>query len=136
MASPAAAGAIEQVLRDVWNISPLVFENETPTSPTHGEAFVLVEIFGRLFDLASIGAEEPEGNLWREQGTLWLHVMMPAWTGTTVGRQQAWQLAKLFLRQPIEGMEFREARVGMGEPVETDGSYARMTLSLDWQRDE
>lgn len=136
MASPEAAGAIEQVLRDVWNLSPLVFENVAPTSPTDGETFVLVEIFGSLFDMASIGAEEPEGNLWREEGTLWLHVMMPAWTGTATGRQHAWQLAKFFLRQPIPGMEFRAAQVGMGDPVETDGSYARMTVSLDWQRDE
>lgn len=136
MASPAAAGAIQQLLRDVWNVSPLVFENEAPTSPTDGEPFVLVEIFGRLFDMASIGADTPEANLWREEGVLWLHVMMPAWSGTSTGRQHAWQLAKIFLKQPIPGMEFSAAQVGMGEAVETDGSYARMTVSLDWQRDE
>ena len=136
MASPAAAGAIEQYLRDVWNVSPLVFENEQPASLSNGDTFVLVEIFGRLFDLASIGAEQPEGNLWREEGTLWLHVMMPVWTGTATGRQHAWQLARLFLAQPIAGIEFRRAQVGMGDPVEVDGAYARMTVSLDWTRDE
>ncbi len=136
MASPDAFEPVEDFLKSVWNVSPLVFENEKPASSTNGETFVLVEMFGRVFDLASIGGGSSEGNLWREEGALWLHIMMPAWDGTRVGRRHAWQLTKLFLSQPIEGIEFRQASVGMGDAVETDGSYARLSVSIEWKRDE
>lgn len=136
MASPAAFNPVEDYLREVWNVTPIVFENETPSPPDGAQAWVFVEMAGNLYDIASIGAGSPEANLWRESGTLWLHVMTPVWTGTREGRQHAWDLAELFKAQPIPGLRFQAMSVGAGEPVETDGNWARMTLTIDWERDD
>lgn len=136
MASPAAFEPVEQYLRDVWNRSPLVFENESPVSATNGETFILVEMFGRSYQMASLGAEDMDGNLWREDGTLLLHVLMPIWVGTRQGRRDAWELACLLTRNPIPGIRFGEAAIGAGERIETDGNYARMTVSIEWERDD
>lgn len=135
MASPAAFEAIEDHLRSVWNASPLVFENETATPPAGDARWVFVEVYGTVFDQASIGAETREGNLWREEGMLWLHVMMPVWSGTRQGRRDAYALANLFTGRDIGGLIFGSAAIGAGEKVETDGNYARMSVSIEWQLD-
>lgn len=136
MASPAAFGAVESYLRDVWNVTPIFFENEIAEAPTDGP-WVLVEMTGALYAQASIGGDTADGNLWREEGTLWLHVMIPAFTGTSVGRAHAWQLAQLLTRQPIPELIFRDAAIGAGEPaVKINGNWGAMTVTIDWERDE
>ncbi|MFG1205570.1 hypothetical protein [Xanthobacter flavus] len=136
MSSPAAYDAVASYLREVWNITPLVFENEMASAPTD-DHWIFVEMVGGLYAQQSMGAETLDANLWREEGTLWLHVMMPSFRGTQTGRGYAWQLVQLLTRQPIPPIVFRDAMVGAGEPaVKIDGNFAAMTATIEWHRDE
>lgn len=140
MASLIAFDAIESYLRQKWSgdmqrVEPLVFENENFIQD--GSTWIYVEIFGNLYDQESIGAETITGNLWREEGLLSLHVMMPRGQGSRLGRQVAYDLAQLFRGVELPGnLRFMTQSIGAGEPGDEDGNYNRMSLVIDWQRDE
>ena len=82
MSSATAFAGIEAYLRANWSATPIWFENENwklPNPPAH---FLLVEVFGDFYDQASIGADPQDGNLYRETGQIYVHVMVPRGQGT------------------------------------------------------
>jgi hypothetical protein len=111
-----------------------VFENED--FPISGEvaAFVYVEIFGQMFTQESIGA--PGHNLWRETGTMQLHVFVPNSSGSRDARVYAFALAQLFRETSVTGMHLGALSIGAGEPGKADGNYFPMSVTLDWERDD
>lgn len=136
MSSPAAFDAIHDHLEAQWTATPIVFENEDWPTPDSPAAFVLVEIFGDFYDLASIGAGSVTANRWRETGQLLMHVMTPTGAGTATARTYAKQLLDLVRGQEIDGVIFRECSIGAGEPGTNDGNYFRMTATANWERDD
>ncbi|WP_210235492.1 hypothetical protein, partial [Mesorhizobium sp. M8A.F.Ca.ET.165.01.1.1] len=88
-------------------------------------AFVYVEIWAIPggFDQASIGAGARDDNLWREHGTLDMHVMVPKGTGSRDGRDKAGQLIDLFRGQDLSGLTFLEASIGEGQPGRPFANY-------------
>jgi hypothetical protein len=136
MATPQAFEPIEDFLRSQWTLTPLAFENEAWPLDGEPEAFVFVEVFGDLMDQASIGAETQSANRWRENGQLNLHVLVPNGGGTRSARQLSRQLYDLFRGQEIGSIRFGTASIGAGEPGEMDGNYYRMTVTIDFERDE
>ena len=135
MASPAAFGAIQTYLRDVWNVTPLVFENESATPPADESLWVQIEVYGTLYAQASIGAEDRTENLFRERGVLLLHVMMPNGTGTMDGRRAGFHLVQLLAGREIDGVVFGEASIGAGDPAVPNANFATMTVSFEWHLD-
>lgn len=137
MSSQLVYDVVEQRLDANWTATPVVFENEDFPTPDDPAAFVFVELYGDVFDQISIGGGDEVGdNLWREAGSLLMHVMTPNGTGTRDARAFAKQLVDLFRGQEIGGVTFRDAAIGAGEPGENDGNYFRMTASVSWLRDE
>jgi hypothetical protein len=136
MAGGEAFDAIETTLKDGWSTTPLVFENEFYEPPDTPAPFVYVEVFGDVFSQASIGAAPQSANLWREAGTLFLHVMVAAGTGTGLSRQYAAELVALFAGQEIDGVRFGDASIGAGEPGQDFANYFAMTATIMWERDE
>ena len=137
MASAEVYDVIEQRLTDQWSATPVVFENRSWPLADAPAAFVYVEVFGDYFDQESIGGGEGlSANLWREGGQLLMHVMVPNDTGTSAARGFAKQLVDLFRGQDIDGVVFRNAAIGAGDPGKEDGNYYRMTASVTWQRDQ
>lgn len=138
MASAAVYDVIEQRLTALWTATPVVFENmDFPDLAETPAPFVFVEIYGDVFDQASIGGGAGQAsNLWREAGQLLMHVMTPQGTGTRDARLYAKQLVDLFRGEEVGGVVFRDCAIGAGEAGENDGNYYRMTASVTWQRDE
>lgn len=138
MASPTAFNTIHDYLVAQWgSTSPLVFENETFPKPNTPAPFLYVELFGSLYDQASLGGGDPvEGNLWRETGHLYGHVLIPNGTGSLAGRQLCQQFLDLFRGHDIGTVNFTGGSIGAGMPGSEDGNYFRMTATLDWVRDE
>jgi hypothetical protein len=145
MSSLTTYDTVEQYLPAQWatacaaasvGVTPIIFENmpdELPDDPTH---FVFVEIFGDFFDQASIGAETRDGNLWREVGQVYLHVMTRNGIGTRLARQYAGLLIDLFRGMEIGTVIFREASIGAGDPGKYRANYYSMLATINWQRDE
>jgi hypothetical protein len=126
--------ALEDYLRAEWTATPIVFENETSPIADDPAAFVFVEIFGDYLAQETFGA--PGENLWREEGEIRAHVLVPNGTGTRVARGYASDLADFFKEVEVSGIHFRQMSIGAGEPGRDDGNYYRMTLSIDWSRDQ
>ncbi|QRY68195.1 hypothetical protein JVX98_28320 [Ensifer sp. PDNC004] len=136
MSTPESYDATHDYLVANWLATPIAFENDGFEPPSDPDYWLLVEMFGDLFAQESIGAETQDANLWREAGQIYVHVMTPRGVGTRVARQYGRQIADLFRGQEIAGVVFRDASIGAGEPGKADGSYFRMTVTIDWQRDE
>ncbi|MER9130676.1 hypothetical protein [Mesorhizobium sp. M0768] len=136
MASPEAFDVVEQQIADLWNITPVVFENDDYQLPDVPTEFVYVEIYGDFFDQFSLGAEPREDNLWREGGQVYLHVMTPNGTGSRRARVLAKQLVGLFWGQDIDAVTFRDASIGAGDPGRTFANYYAMTAIVNFERDE
>lgn len=135
MASPDVFETIKGYLDTVWTGPTLVFENDKFSPPDDPEAWVLIEVFGDIYEQESIGAETQAANLWREAGQLVAHVMVPQGTGSTVARGHARGFADLFRGQQVGTVVFTNASIGASEPGVRDGSYFRMTATIDWSRD-
>lgn len=134
MASGAVYDAIKAYLKVNWTTTPIRFENETFVPD--GTAFVAEEITGKLYAQESIGAITQAANRWDEEGTLWLHVLVPMGTGGSTARAYAKQLADLFRGLVLlsNSLEFREAFIGRGQPGHEDGAYYRVSVYINWRR--
>lgn len=135
MSSKAVYDTIHNTIDAGWAITPKVFENENYQTSNTPAAFVYVEIFGAFYDQASIGAEPVTANRWREGGVLKMHVMTPSGTGSGIARGYAGELLELFRGQEIDGVRFRDASIGEGEPGRDFPNYWAMTAMIDWERD-
>ncbi|MCV9997328.1 phage tail terminator-like protein [Pararhizobium sp. YC-54] len=135
MASPEAYDTIHDYLVAAWSATPLAFENDGFNVPIDPEPWVLVEIVGNFFEQESIGAETRDANLWREGGQLYAHVMVPRGNGSRQARVFAAQIVDLFRGEDIGMLTFRDASIGAGEAGDVDGSYYRLTATIDWRRD-
>lgn len=143
MASPDAFEPIEDYIRAQWeilhpgNTIPLVFENEQFPPPGEPTAWVFVEVYGNTLSQESIGGgADVDDNLWREYGSLWMHVMIVRGSGTRTARTYAKELARLFKSKQLGAIRFRDASIGGSEPGLEDGNYKRMSVSVDWELDE
>ncbi|MCO5080881.1 MAG: DUF4128 domain-containing protein [Rhizobiaceae bacterium] len=136
MSSPAAFTGIETYLRTNWTATPIHFENEPwnlAASPAH---FLYVEMFGDFYDQASIGADPQDANLFRENGQVYVHVMTLRGIGTGQARTYAKQIVDLFRGNEEAGVRPRGMSIGASEPGEQDGNYFRLTVTIDWERDD
>ncbi|WP_377299673.1 hypothetical protein [Rhizobium sp. SGZ-381] len=140
MASAETFDAFKGVLDAEWTATALVFENETGQELVEaGLPFVYVEIYGSSYDQQSVGS--PGSNLWLEQGSTWLHVMVPSGKGSRQARIWAKQLIDLFREQSIiavpatgEQLFMPEMSIGAGEPGRDFPQYFAMTATIQWYR--
>lgn len=136
MSTATVYSAIKTFLDANWTTTSLVYENTATPLPDTPASFVEVEITGNSYAQASIGSGTISGNLWRENGLLWLHVMVPSGTGSLTARTYAETLIKLLRGQEIvTGLTFGEASVGLGDPSTENGNYWRLSISVEWQYD-
>ncbi len=136
MSSPAAFTSIQTYLRDNWTVTPIYFENEKWHFPEPPAPFLLVEVYGDFYNQASIGADPQGENLFREIGQIYVHVMAPRGSGTAQARTYAKQIVDLFRGNEDAGVRPRDMSIGAGEPGTEDGNYFRMTVTIEWERDD
>lgn len=137
MASPEAFAIIKGVFDNSWSGAPAAFENDGFTPGEPPAPWLFVEAVGDIFSQASIGGgDDRDDNLWRETGSLMVHVMVPNGTGSLIARQLGRDVASLFRGRDIGSMTFGDASLGAGQPGDDDGNYWRFTVTIDWQRDQ
>lgn len=136
MASPETFVVVRDTLSASWSATPVHYENDGSSTPEPPAHFIFVEVVGDLLGQQSIGAGSRDENLWRETGTLYLHVMAPNGEGSLTARQHGRDVANLFRGRDIDTVTFGNASLGAGEPGDDDGNYWRFTVTIDWQRDQ
>jgi Bacteriophage related domain of unknown function len=119
-----------------WSATDVAFENDgyVPHTDTDGSiaAWVLVELYGGLYEQVSIGAGSAHGNFWTDSGTLWLHIFVASETGSLVAKQHAAALAELFRGLELEpNIEFGDISIAPSGGSE-DGNNWSLSISIDW----
>jgi len=135
MSTGVVYSAIKSFLDANWSDTPLVYENTNEPIADDPSDFIYVEISGNSYGRASIGS--PDNNLWRENGLLWFHIMIPSGEGSLGARTYAESLIELLRDQQLLSgkLTFQEASVGLGEPGDENGNYWRLSMSVDWVLD-
>ncbi|KUL94323.1 hypothetical protein DK26_15020 [Bosea sp. WAO] len=135
MASGVVYDAVRAFLVDHWTETLIEFENEE-FEQTAQQTWIAVEMSSSVYAQQSIGAEEQ--NRWDEVGTLWIHVMVPAGTGSSEARRLAKAVADLFrgARLMNDDLEFRDAAIGLGGRDEATGALWTLSVTVDWLRFE
>jgi hypothetical protein len=138
MSSPAVFTAFHDRL-STWTASPIRFENELlqdVLEVSEPQAFVYVEIYGDSLQQESFGA--PGQNMWLEQGVVFLHVLVPAFSGTAQARTNANDLLNLFREKPLVAGGFSifmpEMSIGAGNPGVDFPNHWALTASIAWRR--
>ncbi|MGE0425408.1 MAG: phage tail terminator-like protein, partial [Reyranellaceae bacterium] len=128
MASHLVYDAVRAHLDATWTATPLVFDNEDAAPdgrrPQDGaDPWVMVEMTGDFYDQASIGSGNPATDLWREEGLVFMTVMVRAGTGSRSARAYAKQLCDLFRGVELADgtIRFGDASIGLGEEATPDG---------------
>lgn len=137
MASDLVYDAIRDYLEANWTETPIQFENENFDIP-ESRAWVIFEMTGTVYGQQSIGADNQADNRWDEEGVMWLHVMAQAGSGSSVTRRRCKALADLFRGKRLiyDTLEFMDADIGMGAQGDDEGSTYRISVSIDWRREE
>ncbi len=136
MSSPETFIVVRDTLTASWSSTPVRYENDGSNPPEPPAHFLFVEVIGELLGQRSIGAGSRDENLWRETGTLLIHVMAPNGEGSLTARQLGRDVANLFRGRDIGTVTFLDASLGAGEAGADDGNYWRFTVTIDWQRDQ
>ncbi len=140
MSSDTIYTAVHDYLSLQWTSTPIAWENEAFTPPIANDGspmpFLIVEIEGTGYDQMSIGSGGSATELWRESGTVFGHVLVPAGTGSTVARQLATAFITLLrgLRLP-PNVRFQSMSIGAGQTGSENGALWGMTAWADWIRD-
>lgn len=138
MTTAAFSAAVRALLDDDWTACAVAYENESFTVPetTEGpQPWMMIEMTGRLFEQVSIGAGTRDANRWREDGMLWLHVYAPVNTGSATARTLIHSAVDLFRGTDLGTATFIGAAIGVGEAAEANGTWWRISASIEFQRD-
>jgi len=110
------------------------FENED-VDPPKDQLFVNVELAGDIMEQESIGAGEPAENRWRESGTLLLHYVVPAGSGSREARKQARVVGDLFRGlELVPEIQFTTISTGFGDGGDHAGQFCVLPQSIAWFR--
>lgn len=139
MSRATVRAAVIAYLAGNWTISPLVYQDRATEPPVQPDGiirpWVYVEISFNSVDQWSIGAAPRTENRWREDGSVFFHVMTPAGEGLAASDQNADALIELFKGVELApGIEFRDIASDIGGPGDQDGNYYRVSIAVDWVR--
>lgn len=104
---------------------PIEWPNERFVTPSPPRPWLSVQADGDVLEPIEIGP-----GAWEERGTLYVHVMVPAGTGSTTARQIAKDVANIY-RGAAGYTVYRRASIGAGVPDE-NGLWFVTTVSIDW----
>jgi len=129
MSSTAVRTAIRDRLAANFTSAPIHDSLNANVDPAFGP-WVTVEFLAGLEDIASVG--DPGRNLYRESGTVQVHVLVPSGTGDTLAVQYADQIRAVFRGQTFDGVQV----VGVDPPQTTDaedGNWFTATVAFDYE---
>lgn len=136
MAIDQVQSAVQAFLTANWTSTPVAYPNDgfAPTSDGNGSLtpWLLVEVYGGLYEQRSIGAGSAAANLWTDSGQVWLHVFVGSGTGSQLALSYAAQLAELFRGLFLDpNIQFGDIALG-ASGGSTDGNDWSLSTSIDW----
>ena len=87
-----------------------------------------VQSVGDVLDPMEVG-----DGAWLEEGRLFVHVMVPAFSGTLTARQIAKGVANTFRGLGQQAVRYMGASIGAGEHADEEGTLWRLTVVVDWK---
>jgi hypothetical protein len=128
--------AVQTYLTANWHSTDVAFENDSfePRSDTNGTIlpWMLVEIYGGLYEQRSMGAGSAAADFWSDSGTVWFHIIVGTGTGSLVAKQYAAALAELFRGlQVAPNIAFGDIAIGASGGT-SDGNDWSLSVSVDW----
>lgn len=109
--------------------SLIEWPNEPFQEPSSDPArmWLSVECVGRVLDPIEVG-----GEVWQEEGTLYVHVLAPAGAGSDAARTLAKNVCNVFRGLPARNVVYRGASIGHGVPTDRQGAWWMLTVAIDW----
>lgn len=133
MTTATAFSAISAHLIAEWTTTPLAWENVAFNAASQAP-YVMVQMVGRIWDQASIGAGDRLQNRWREEGDLLLSVIVPTGTGSLTARTHAEALANIFRGLQLGDIEFGDIHIDDGAIAEDRGARWLLPVRINWIR--
>lgn len=129
--------AVEAFIAANWTTTDVAYENTgyVPTSDSNGSVlpWVLIEVFGGLYDQRSIGAGSAAADYWQDCGTVWLHIFVGSGTGSLLAKQYAAAFAQLFRGLELDpNITFGD--INLGASGTSDGNDWTMSVSIAWEQ--
>lgn len=131
---------IRDVVKDVlegWGKATIVeMYNDTAIPPKELQPWVAAQFPGGTEEQMSIGA--PGSNTWREDGTIFIHYVVPTGTGIRDSLLAAEELRDLFRGKIISGVNFYRAdppSAEKGATILTGGNWYGVSFAVDYDFD-
>lgn len=130
--SSLAPYADARSLLEAANLVPaanVAWQNEPFQEPAGDPAppWLAVECVGHVLQPVELG-----GGVWQEEGTLYVHVMVPAGSGTDTARTLAKQVANVFRGLGPRQVIYRGASIGNSAPTDPQGIWWGLTVTVEW----
>lgn len=106
---------------------PIEWPNE-PFQAPDAAPWLSIETVGDVDMPIEIG-----GGGWMEEGRLFVHVLVPAFSGSDMARALAKQVANTFRGIGPNNTVYTGASIGAGERADEQGTLWRITVLLDWR---
>ena len=132
MSSAAVRTAIRDRLAANFDSAPIVETINVNAVPDY-QPWVALDFLAGTEDIASIG--DPGQNLYRESGTVQIHVFVPSGTGDTLAVTYADQIRAVFRGQSWDGVQVQGVDPPQTGDGSEDGSWFRASIAFDYDFD-
>lgn len=107
---------------------PIALPNEHFDVPEPPGPWLSVSATSTMLAPSDLGAD-----VWLEEGTFYVDVMIPTGSGTSTARTLAKNVANVFRGLGPEDVVYRSATIGGGSVGTEDGLWWCLTVSVDWR---
>jgi hypothetical protein len=137
MSSKPVRDAVGNFLAANWLTTPIVAVNNVFPTPPSLEPWIAVQFVTGAEAQASLG--DPGNNVYRETGTIFVHIVVPAGTGDALALTYAEELRTLFRNARFDGVHCLSADPPNTEPgttvVADDGAWFGASFAVDYEYD-
>jgi hypothetical protein len=106
----------------------IALPNEQFDVPEPPAPWLSVSATSTMLAPADLGA-----NVWQEEGTFYIDVMVPSGSGTSTARTLAKDVANVFRGLGPENVVYLSTAIGSGSVGTDDGLWFCITVSVDWR---
>lgn len=128
MSSPAPFNDVKAKLEAANLGYPIAWPNEKFDRPQAPSTWLHVEITSSVLVPIELGAD-----VWQEEGTAYITVLVPKGSGSDTARTIAKTIANLFRGLGPEDVVYLGAAIGNGSIAGADGVYWPLTVAVDWR---
>lgn len=108
---------------------PIWYPNATFRPPTPPSPWLRLSVTSDVLAPIELGA-----NVWQENGTAYIEVIVPAYSGSTTARTIAKSVANVFRGiAPPYTVVYMDASIGDGLVQPVNGAWWGLTVSIDWK---